>query len=325
MRPSIITDLVPTPRSGKGHPAEVAGPARAGFTLIELLVVISIIALLVALLLPALSQARTAARRAECASNQRQIFIATATYATDNRDYLPGCSAFQCVHGADYMTSYSAYPWEFADTDFWMSTPILPPGVVWSQTVRWYGVGVLIGQRYLPPTSVVACPDFVSPTNENFTHSNGAFILPQAVAKSTQANGSIDPNQVWINAGTNQGSYVLDTVPYYQPDATNLSKGRINQPGRNGGFWSPGGAYAVPHITALIQCLSTWAYVNPQPATVTHEMAGVNTAYIDGHVQWTPLTPDVWQVFNSLGFPASNAGEMGGRYTFFPYATLLAQ
>lgn len=56
---------------------------QRGFTLIELLVVISIIVLLIAILLPALQNARHVARSATCASNERQIGIALATYHTD--------------------------------------------------------------------------------------------------------------------------------------------------------------------------------------------------------------------------------------------------
>jgi prepilin-type N-terminal cleavage/methylation domain-containing protein/prepilin-type processing-associated H-X9-DG protein len=53
---------------------------RSGFNLIELLVVIAVIAVLLALLLPAIQAAREAARRAQCASNLKQIALALHNY-----------------------------------------------------------------------------------------------------------------------------------------------------------------------------------------------------------------------------------------------------
>lgn len=57
---------------------------RHAFSLIELLVVVSIIAALASLLLPAISLVREQARRSVCASNLRQLAMATIAYTDDN-------------------------------------------------------------------------------------------------------------------------------------------------------------------------------------------------------------------------------------------------
>ncbi len=62
---------------------------RKGFTLIELLVVISIIALLMALILPAIQNAREAARRMQCLSNMRNLYVAIENFSTSHDDKLP--------------------------------------------------------------------------------------------------------------------------------------------------------------------------------------------------------------------------------------------
>ena len=62
---------------------------RKGFTLIELLIVIAVIATLIAILLPVVGRAREAARRAQCASNIRQIIMAAQLTAMDLNGRYP--------------------------------------------------------------------------------------------------------------------------------------------------------------------------------------------------------------------------------------------
>jgi alpha-galactosidase len=67
-----------------------SGGAARAFTLIELLVVIAIIAILAAILFPVFAQAKEAAKKTQCISNEKQLGLAMMMYAGDHDDvYCP--------------------------------------------------------------------------------------------------------------------------------------------------------------------------------------------------------------------------------------------
>ncbi|MDR1284547.1 MAG: DUF1559 domain-containing protein [Opitutaceae bacterium] len=79
------------------------------FTLVELLTVIAIIGILAAIIIPTVGKVRQIARRAVCASNLRQIGIATFNFAADNKDWLPGYQRTDNSNGLDQTAKPKGY------------------------------------------------------------------------------------------------------------------------------------------------------------------------------------------------------------------------
>ena len=79
------------------------------FTLVELLVVVTIIAVLASLLLPALKGAKESARRAQCATNLRQIGAGFVMYVTDSDGFLPPLNSFISYNAAGTDKPYGMY------------------------------------------------------------------------------------------------------------------------------------------------------------------------------------------------------------------------
>ncbi len=197
---------------------------RKAFTLVEILVVISIMAILAAVLLPSMGKLRGAARKSECASNLRQIYVAMSLYAQDNNNAH--------MYGHDYV----------ANLDWYQRTSPLAPYAGGAESLQ--KISVCPENR----TSISAYPkdqygQWVN-NSYGYPYAYNYFVLPNTSGAKPKENGVDAIRLTKIN---NPGQVVMlaDSI-----------KGQ----GWGGGFSVPGDSkwsrIATPHSgkTSILWC-----------------------------------------------------------------------
>lgn len=224
--------------------------ARRGFTLIELLVVISIIALLISLLLPAVGEVRRQGRLIKCVANVRQHGTAAATYASQNRDWLPNAPEGTQPAGealdigyrgrpAEFFARRGTFPtngWGFEGNGIQTILRIRPQGDAWSTDFKnahlfdtYYiplGSYLLEGEGIAAVTEILA-----SPADQRTIESHSAWkqwvrdnmgnLGDPGSTPQYDAGGAIPADQIFRT-----GSYYYSTSGFLSPsvfkDAVNM-------------------------------------------------------------------------------------------------------
>lgn len=229
-----------------------------GFTLVELLVVIAIISILSAMLLPALTKARESGRRSSCMNNLRQFGLALSSYADDNDDWLP-----TGYWNAPYAISTNGMNQLASDYGITKEVLICPSNAAALPRLRYVdnvfpgtpiGEGTQLHFSYM----YVGGDGYWNGAANHFTAShNNPWMGWRNYPYWTVAKGTRPTPRFGLNAS------IADRCPLSWDTAYTLGSSPYS--------WSP--ATRSNHV-----------------APDDYSAVGENMLYVDGHVQWHPLS-----------------------------------
>jgi len=212
--------------------------ARRGFTLIELLIVISVIVLLAGMLYPALIMVRTAANKAKCGNNMRNIAIAVIAYRSDNNDAFPGRFS-DLVSGYNLPLKLLICP---ADT-----SKGLNPNMGRLTNSNWGDYSRL----------------WTNQVSNTFMPTSTPPSLVPATSYDYECSGTIDPTGVLLNA--DDISYFYRDLSTAMPEVGSVSwaQAKLHQVqfgniGTSNGYGNPFPPGNVP----MIRCYDHWTWDN---------------------------------------------------------------
>jgi prepilin-type N-terminal cleavage/methylation domain-containing protein len=246
---------------------ETRGPTETragerGFTLIELLVVIAIVAILAALLMPALENAREMARRAACASNQRQLGIAMMMYGASYNGFATFSYPDNCTDGIITRFGYVIWGWGRplpANHGLWVYEGLVSGGLLLCPSHT-----LFVGSRW--------------PSIRDY--------LPR------WTSGIPAIGELWSNYGFNGGltrnTWYQGSLPWYRASGYQCA---LNPPWRLDemqGNWP---------VLADLREAGQWGY-GDQCISANHNAAGYNVLAVGGSVAWAGIEskPDLSDV-----------------------------
>lgn len=232
-----------------------------GFTLIELLVVIAIIAILAAILFPVFTQAKSAAKKTVCLSNQKQIGTALTMYLTDNDDTYPYCALYigpsftkPYMHWSGALLPYTT------NNDLWVC-----PGAKFKMTKENPGDISAMLLTYRPNEAIL--PRQRS-AEQGFT-ARPYHLVTETMIEGTATTIAIAEAGEEQRSSANPAHAFLPKEPYL--DLSPIRRATIEEV-LSGGINGEAGA------VTRIQYLSI----------VRHNL-GTNYAFADGHAKWLKL------------------------------------
>jgi prepilin-type N-terminal cleavage/methylation domain-containing protein len=201
-----------------------APKTKTGFTLIELLVVIAIIAILAALLLPALAMAKQQAQKTQCTNNNKQLGLAMAMYAGDNKEFMayPNWNPPWVDASGNALAGWLYLPEEGAPPNIWFGPYIANPALAYQGGLFW---------NYLKSMAVYRCPLDLTNTPDFSQRINklSTYVMNGAVC----GYGAIAPKAY------HQGDFRQDAYVMWEPGDTSVLGGVLTVDNYNDGSSYP--------------------------------------------------------------------------------------